>query len=417
MAGLSTLFVSNGVLIDRTSPSAGRVSAGFVIPMNYDGNPNVTQGASFATRWSGFIDPESGIKSYKYAVGLSNETTKALGDESYTSIPFTGTLNGYVIKNQTIYTDTTYYVCIRVSNNAGLTTTNCSEGVFIKLGKLTAGVVYDGPLAKDIDFQLDDKAVWLHWNGFEDPVYKLKSYEWCYGLVESDDADHINCTTSLTAVNPPLKTSAHRFHNVTLVHGWQYGVEVRGFNGRGQNVTAISDGFTVDRTAPLSGQINISSSQYDHTIYLPVLLPPTVTWSMNEPESLIEEFILSVGSLPGGDDLLRYTKLDGEQRSVNLDDMNLTLTHGASFFITITGKNILGLEHRVTSPQIIVDSTPPFPGQVLDGNGTKDVDFQASDNHVFATWSEFSDPESDVVEYKYCIGTRPGIFFKSMPSV
>ena len=411
MAGLSTLFVSNGVLIDRTSPSAGRVSAGFVIPMNYDGNPNVTQGASFATRWSGFIDPESGIKSYKYAVGLSNETTKALGDESYTSIPFTGTLNGYVIKNQTIYTDTTYYVCIRVSNNAGLTTTNCSEGVFIKLGKLTAGVVYDGPLAKDIDFQLDDKAVWLHWNGFEDPVYKLKSYEWCYGLVESDDADHINCTTSLTAVNPPLKTSAHRFHNVTLVHGWQYGVEVRGFNGRGQNVTAISDGFTVDRTAPLSGQINISSSQYDHTIYLPVLLPPTVTWSMNEPESLIEEFILSVGSLPGGDDLLRYTKLDGEQRSVNLDDMNFTLTHGASFFITITGKNILGLEHRVTSPQIIVDSTPPFPGQVLDGNGTKDVDFQASDNHVSATWSEFSDAESDVVEYKYCIGTRPGIFF------
>jgi hypothetical protein len=89
-AGRSTLFVSDGVVIDRTPPSAGRVSADFVVPANYDGNPNVTSGASFTVKWSGFADQESGVRAYGWAVGSSPERTKRLSNSFYRRIHFTG---------------------------------------------------------------------------------------------------------------------------------------------------------------------------------------------------------------------------------------------------------------------------------------------------------------------------------------
>ena len=89
-AGRSTLFVSDGVVIDRTPPSPGLVSADFVVPANYDGNPNVTTGASFTVKWSGFVDQESGVRVYKWAIGPSVEQMKLLGNVFYRAIQFTG---------------------------------------------------------------------------------------------------------------------------------------------------------------------------------------------------------------------------------------------------------------------------------------------------------------------------------------
>lgn len=89
-AGRSTLFVSDGVVIDRTPPSTGLVSADFAVPENYDGNPNVTSGASFTVKWSGFVDQESGIRLYGWAIGSTAEQTKELGNAFYRRIHFTG---------------------------------------------------------------------------------------------------------------------------------------------------------------------------------------------------------------------------------------------------------------------------------------------------------------------------------------
>jgi hypothetical protein len=113
-AGSSTLFVSHGVLVDRTPPSAGNVWADYVLPENYDGNTNVTHGASFPVRWNGFIDNESGIKSYGWSIAMTQQETAALGDDIFKKIKFTGISNGYIIKNLTIHTDTIYYVSMYV---------------------------------------------------------------------------------------------------------------------------------------------------------------------------------------------------------------------------------------------------------------------------------------------------------------
>ena len=89
-AGRSATFVSDGVVIDRTPPSNGLVSADFVVPANYDGNPIMATNASFTVKWNGFADQESGVRVYKWAIGLSIEQTKLLGNAFYKEIHFTG---------------------------------------------------------------------------------------------------------------------------------------------------------------------------------------------------------------------------------------------------------------------------------------------------------------------------------------
>ena len=406
-AGISTVFVSNGVVVDQTPPLAGRVSAEFVLPENYDGNPNMTNGASFPVRWSGFIDQESGVRSYKWAIGPTGKIA-AFSDDSFSEIQFTGSTNGYIIEDQIIHTDTLYYVCIRATNGAGLWTTNCSDGLRVKLGKLTPGVVYDGPLDEDIDFQLDDKAIWLHWSGFKDPVYGLKRYSWCYGLFSNAENDTFNCLSSLMSGLPPHKGTAHKFYNLSLAHGKRYGAKVVAVNQREEVVSAVSDGFIVDRTPPNAGILEIGGSQGTRTLYLTSLSAPIVSWSAYESESALQEFQVGIGTFPNCDDLFSFTKVNGSTYSFNLDEAQFDLTHGLAFYITIVGVNVLGLETRIISPQIVVDSVPPIPSLVRDGNGTDDIDFQSDVERISATWNEFLDAESDVVEYFYCIGSRSG---------
>ena len=320
-----------------------------------------------------------------------------------------GTLNGYVINGQTVYTNTTYFVCIRVINGAGLSSTSCSNEILVTLGKLTAGLVYDGPLTRDSDFQLDNKAVWLRWTDFKDPVYGIEKYAWCYGQVMNQSAYHPNCTSSLSVVDPPLKTSAHQFHNISLLHGQRYSVKVQASNPRNQSVSAVSDGFTVDRSPPSAGFITVGGSHGTRVIYLSDVTPPVVSWNMHESESTMKEYNFGIGTYPKADDIHPFIKLNGTQQSVDLAEINFNLTHEMAFYVTVVGVNMVGLETSMTSPQVIVDCLPPTPGVVRDGNDTSDdVDFQIHVDHVSATWSKFLDPESGVVEYLICVGTRPG---------
>ena len=46
---------------------------------------------------------------------------------------------------------------------------------------------------------------------------------------------------------------------------------------------------------------------------------------------------------------------------------------------------------------IMIDRTPPTPGDVLDGQWLrKDIQFQADDRRICAQWVDFHDPESGI---------------------
>ena len=415
-AGLSSITSSNGVVIDHTAPNPGTITAHYVFPSNYDRNKNEVPGSYFVVSWTGFTDPESGIKQTSWAVGANPQELIQNGGDLYTEVIADDSVGGVFIDNQTLVGNRTYFVCIRVTNGAGLHRTDCSPGMLVILGKFSAGVVSDGPItsANDIDFQLDDRAIWAHWNGFKDPVFGIRGYDWCIRDQPPDPSGSDVSKWPFTEVHH-LKTSANRFHNLTLKHGKKYYVTVRAENSRGEHVSSSSDGVVVDRTPPVGKSVQISPVTGKGTLYVTTPSAPVVMWSIDDPESGISHFLVGVGSFPFQDDLLGFQRVDSLSRSIDLDLLNFTLNEGLTFHVTVTGINMLGLETTLTSQQVVVDWTPPESGDVVDGNLTSsisqeyvDIDYQREKGVLSAHWSGFQDAESGVVEYHWCVGTAQG---------
>ena len=413
-AGLKSTTSSNGVVVDLTAPNPGIISAQYVFPPKYDRSKNEVPGSKFIVTWTGFTDAESGLRSTSLAVGADPQVMKANGENLYQEIA--DSVGGAVIENQTLVGNKTYFVCVRATNGAGLHRTDCSPGLFIILGKFSVGVVSDGPvtLANDIDFQLDDRAIWAHWSGFKDPVYGISRYDWCIGDQPPNPSGTGLCKWPYVEVNH-LGTSSNRFYNLTLEHGKKYYVTVRAENSQGENVSSSSDGVVVDRSPPIAKSIQIAPTSGKGTLYVRSLSAPVVTWSIDDPESGMSHFLVGVGSFPFQDDLHTFHKVNGLSRSLDLDQVNFTLNEGVTFFVAVTGVNMLGLETTLTSQQVVVDWTPPLSGEVVDGNITSsdngefvDADYQSERGVLSAHWTGFQDPESSVVEYHWCIGTGQG---------
>ena len=415
-AGLSSTTSSNGVVIDYTPPNPGTVAAQFVLPPNYDRSKNEVPGSRFVVTWTGFIDQESGIQKTSWALGTDPQQLKQSVIGLYTEVNADDSVGGVVIKNQTVIGNETYFVCIRVTNGAGLDRTDCSPGIKAILGKFSAGEVSDGPVtsAKDIDFQLDDKAIWAHWNGFKDPVFGISKYDWCIRDQPPKPSGYSMCKWPFMDVLH-LKTSANRFYNLTLEQGRKYYITVRAENSRGEHVSSSSDGVVVDRSPPVGKSIHVVPATGKETLYVTSSSAPVVTWTMDDPESGLSHFLVGVGNFAFQDDLISFYRVTSLSRSVDLDVLNLTLREGMTFYVTVTGANMLGLETTMTSQQIVVDWTPPISGDVVDGNLTSvdseeyiDLDYQHEKGVLSAHWSGFLDDESGVVEYQWCIGTAQG---------
>ena len=415
-AGSSSQSSSNGIVIDRSPPNPGIVNAYYTFPNSFNQSLNTVRNSSFAVTWTGFTDSESGIKKTAWAVGTDCQKLKQKSMDMYSEVAVEDSVGGFIIGNQTLVGNKTYFVAVRVTNGAGLSRTECSPGILVILGKLSAGVVSDGPITQenDIDFQLNDKAIWAHWHEFKDPLFGIARYEWCIRDLPPKPNGPGPCAWPYMDVHH-LKTKASRFYNLTLIHGRKYYVTVKAENTKGDTVMSSSDGVLVDRTPPIGKSLQISPSFGKETFFITSSSPPVVTWTIDDIESGISHFLVGVGSFPFQSDLLAGQRVDSLSRSLDLDQVNLTLTEGLMFYVSVTGVNMLGLETTLTSKQIVVDWTPPKSGKVLDGNRTLlrtevfiDTDYQKTNGMLFARWSGIQDVESDIIEYRWCIGRAQG---------
>ena len=414
--GLLSKASSQAVVVDRSAPSPGVVTAYHAFPRNYDRKNNKVPNSSIVVTWTGFADPESGIRSTSWAFGTDRQKLQQDETNMYTVVVPDESVGGVIIRNQTLVGNETYFVCVRVTNGAGLYRTDCSQGMLIILGQLSAGVVSDGPIttAEDSDFQLDDKAIWAHWDGFKDPVFGIWRYDWCITDQPPNPSGLNKCKWPFLKISH-LKTTASRFHNLTLTHGTKYFVAVKAQNTRGDTVISSSDGVVIDRTPPVAKSIQISPSTGKETVFLTSPSAPVVTWSIDDPESGISHFLVSVGSFPFQSDLLAAQRVDKLSRSLDLDLVNFTVYEGMTFYVAVIGVNMLCLETTLISQQVVVDWTPPEIGEVVDGNHTFpftqvfiDSDYQINKGMLSAHWSGIQDSESDVIGYQWCVGTSQG---------
>jgi len=86
----------------------------------------------------------------------------------------------------------------------------------------------------------------------------------------------------------------------------------------------------------------------------------------------------------------------------------LQLVDGTTYYATVQACDRQGRCTEVSSDGVIVDSTAPVAGNVNDGFGVFDADYQVDNHVVSASWNSFHDPHSPIVKYTWCVGMAPG---------
>ena len=114
---------------------------------------------------------------------------------------------------------------------------------------------------------------------------------------------------------------------------------------------------------------------------------------------------VSIGTSMSADDILGWHMV-GTATSASFD--NLELVDSYTYYFGVRACSMHQFCSVVYSDGITVDSSPPLVGFVDDGFAPGDARVQASAVGVGGSWFSFSDPESGVEFYEWCVGSTTG---------
>ena len=125
----SSEMFSNGFVVDSTPPILGEVTHVENLPSRVEAQ--VFTHSKISVEWTGFLDKESGIKSYYLCVGMWG------GDCNVMNFTEIGNSTSYTLEDLSLSQGATYFVSIKAENMAGLTSeVKSSSGVlFDETGK------------------------------------------------------------------------------------------------------------------------------------------------------------------------------------------------------------------------------------------------------------------------------------------
>ncbi|XP_046570938.1 uncharacterized threonine-rich GPI-anchored glycoprotein PJ4664.02-like [Haliotis rubra] len=83
---------------------------------------------------------------------------------------------------------------------------------------------------------------------------------------------------------------------------------------------------------------------------------------------------------------------------------NLSLQAATVYFSSVVAYSRAGLVSWAYSDGVRVDVLPPVAGTVSDGQEMHDTDYQSSPSAVSASWHGFSDTDSTIITYFWCVG-------------
>ena len=353
-AGLFSDLTSNGVVIDTSVPVAGKVYDGDQVGLDLK---FAQWSNTFSANWDRFIDPHSPISRYTWAV-------QRLGTGLITSFKATALNRTPTATNLNLVSGESYCAVVRGYNEAGLYIQVNSDCVLIDQDQPQAGTVNDGHF-RDVDFQSEDTMIAAIWNGFSDGSKGS-------GIVE------YRCKVTE--------------------------------DGGGTDTT--TDGITVDTTHPVfTGKVIVTGEDDvingTPCVYISSVSSVTVQWNgFSDAHSGIQRYewaiIPSDKSFSNSD----FKEVSGSSLPTFATFYNLALIQGKGYYVIIQAYNGAKLYKDAFSVLVIPDNTPPSPGKVFDGPIFKvGVDYQAEIQHVYGSWSSFSEPHSAVKQYYYAVGS------------
>jgi hypothetical protein len=381
---VSTISISNGIVVDMFDPISGLVYDGLTEDADWTNSDSTLE-----ISWSGFIDTVSGIVLYEYAIGT---TPGAVNVITWTE---NGVETNAIVSNLDLIHDSTYYASVRATDAVGhVSTISISNGIVVDMFDPISGLVYDG-LTEDADWTNSDSTLEISWSGFIDTVSGIILYEYAIGTTPGA----INVITwTENGVDTNVIVS-----NLDLIHDGTYYASVRATDAVGHVSTiSISNGIVVDIFDPTVGVPNDGGS-----IDLDYQGPSDtlgIFWAGNDTRE-ISFYEYSVGTSPGDTNVISWTD-NGSETQVTISDFSLT--HELVYYANIRAYDMAGnLSTVESSDGIMADLYPPTVGLVKDGLHD-DASYTPSDTNLVANWEDFADTTSGIARYEYAVGTSSG---------
>ena len=402
-AGLSTNVSSPLFVIDNTPPTQNApvlVGTSRDHKWQYQANTD-----NIRVTWEPFSDPESPVVSYDFALG-----TKPLQDDiirwENVDLATWVTQSGLSLDHAR-----TYYVTIRATNAAGLTTAVSAQGLVIDTTPPFAGnaSVKDGSRGQDQDFFSSNEDVAAHWEAINDPQSGITRNQYCLG-------------TSPLGCQVRGMTDIGRNKSFTC-SGCRVNAGERGFvavqvtNGAGLSMTRTSNGMLLDDSPPSVGDVidgnDVSGS--DVTTALQNWNVSVVWFGTEDTESGIQSCHWTIKSDNGQVILSNQINVKSTFNERNVLHASqryrdLPLNSTVMYYNVIMCVNKAGLSSSVRSNGFQVVSVWPEPAPVRDGpTHGKDLDYVTSAKRISANWNLFeADAMDPVVEYAYSVGSSAG---------
>ncbi|XP_070562332.1 uncharacterized protein [Ptychodera flava] len=424
-AGLSNVQDTDGVIVDPTAPRMNTVAIGNMaadMEELFEGFVQQTDEFGITAYWYA-IDYESGIKTYFVSVGTSPGKSDVCERRDMGSSAG-GYIDGLHLE---LYDDEKdgpiYYLTVVAQNGANsLSEEMVSSPIKIVPGD-QVGIVIDGSepamsengtLIGDVDYQKEATVVSAHFHGFESYMHGIVHYEWAVGTTpRGDDVQpfiRAGIVVGSEENNPGggIAGFGKCQSLLYLENGVTYYITVRAITGAGNALESVADGFTVDIVKPdinivtigVAMEENVTCSKMIDVCYQDSSDSITAEWAINEPESDIVFSEFCFGSYPGASDVYNCTDTS---ESLNIPNAMVSPADmGQSNILFLRTLNEAGLWGQTVSGSIIVDTTPATAGFVKCPLYVDDTEI------ISCTWSEFHDSESDVVGYRFGIGTEEG---------
>ncbi|MBN2102514.1 fibronectin type III domain-containing protein [bacterium] len=296
-----------------------------------------------------------------------------------------------VIQGYTNYTDVDFYL-------VGFTTTSDASA------PNSVTEVNDGNGA-DIDTHYITNWMQVNWNEADDPESGIARYFYSLSTTEQD-ANIIDWTN--VGLNKEVTVTGL---DLTVGTTYYFNVKVENTQGSESTITS-SDGFQIiqDPSPPSTvGQVRdgASTTSDQSTTYSRSQL--SFNWNAStDNESKVFRYIYAVGTAEGAANIVDWTD---NGLNTNVTHTGLTLIPGTKYYAAVKALNTQSMESETVNSNgilVINDLSPPSAiVELRDGHAT-DSDIAYSNIEIRANWDAVDDPESEITNYYYAIGTTPG---------
>ncbi|XP_060580924.1 uncharacterized protein LOC132737608 [Ruditapes philippinarum] len=405
-AGLFTSFSSWAFVVDSTPPIQGTVYDG---PLSLTGQnvdvDYISNNATLHASWKGFHDPHTTLEEYFVNIGSCKHCEDVLVKQPIgirTDIGFT-----FLQLSEGFH----YFVTVTACNTAKLCSDASSDGFIVDSTPPVKGIVNDGLLDYDIQYQSSRNYIGCKWYGFTDPQSGISHYVWRVGTVKG--GDNILTATEVHKHELAFIFNLHSEYSIYLPsNGTRIYCTVRAYNLAGKFVEASSNGLIIDDTPPVF-TANISMSPIgtikDGTTVLRTTLK--VHWNVEDSESFIEKQYLSISSHIGGDFNLSSTRIEGIVRDYTFTGLDF---HDGSYYdIKLISCNGAKLCTESIIESILVDSSPPTTGTfAINTDHAAALSRQPegwmiwTSIYVNLAWLGFEDMHSNINTYSVNIGSQ-----------